>query len=166
MTYSSRNNVPLPSGRGTAFLKILCRRAIFFFSFIPILLATEVSADWQYLTADQLANKSSLIVVGELIGRTKIRFAGSSQLENIGVVRVDDALKGDRATKIVLLLLTPDRPKGLVSSTDVTLRDGQRGLWYLRAEGREGLFEVNRPDRFVALENARKRIQTLKGQMQ
>jgi hypothetical protein len=116
------------------------------------------SADWPHLTPEELARQSELIVVGEYLGQDLVRLEGNAI--NIGVVRVDSVLKGEGAQAVVLLQL-PHRPKGLVASTDVPLQKGQRGLWYLRKKS-EGLYLVDRPDRFVAMEAAGPRIRSLK----
>ena len=118
--------------------------------------------DWGFLTADEMAAQSELIVVGELVGRLQLNLTGAELPDNIGIVKVDEVLKGDRATSLAPLLLTPTRPSGYILSTDVSLQDGQRGLWYLRAVGEKGLFEVNRPDRFLNFEEAGERIQALR----
>ena len=126
-----------------------------------IVMSMDSSADWIYLTPEQLAEQSDVILVGELIGRDRVRLSDDGPVLNVGVIRVEEVVKGGTQRSVVLLMLAPSRPDGLVASTDVFFQDGQRGLWYLRARG-EGLYVADRPDRFVPMDAAGSRIRTLK----
>ncbi len=120
-----------------------------------------MSADWVFLTPEEMAAKSELIVVGRLAGRDRVSWPGAEQAMNVGVIAVESVLKGVKSRKVALVELPPARPHGLVASGDVLLADGVQGLWYLRQRS-EGLYQVDRPDRFVPLDAAAERIAVLR----
>jgi hypothetical protein len=118
-------------------------------------------ADWAALTLQELAQASELIVLAEFLGQEAVQ-QGDAPAQNIGVLKVEQFLKGQNGQNMVLLLLPLPRANGLVSSADVALRKGQRGLWYLRLRS-PGLYVVDRPDRFVPLEAATPHLKALRG---
>ena len=123
--------------------------------------ATDAAAMWAPLTDAELTDQSDLIVVGELIGQTQVRLAPDQPRLAFGILRVDEALKGDRARRMVLLALpSPDAPR---SSTDITHRPGEKGLWYLKGRAQaEGIYLADHPQRFVPANQATPRIDSLR----
>jgi hypothetical protein len=120
-------------------------------------------ADWRFLTPEQMAEHSPVIVVGEYLGQQNQLLLGkASSPVNIGVVQVQTWLKGGPATAVVLLVSALPQPGGGRSSVDVPLVVGQSGLWYLRQRP-DGLFYLDRPDRFVPMAQAEARIKALHG---
>ena len=125
-------------------------------------LSSAVQADWATITPQELARSAEIIVTGEYLGQqNQVQLPGAAQKLNIGVVRVEQWFKapkvdGDANNSLppVVLVVAPlPRANGAVSSVDVPLKTGQRGLWYLRKQG-EGLYRVDRPDRFVNADSA------------
>jgi hypothetical protein len=128
---------------------------------LALLLSGVAMGDWAYLSPEEMAEQSDLIVLGECIGLERVASASDGSTRNIGVLRVDRVLRGQAPTPTVRLLLPPDRPHGLVASADVSVVKGQRGLWYLRGRGGQ-LYFIDRPDRFVAMDEAQPRIDALR----
>lgn len=122
-------------------------------------------ADWRFLTPQQMADQSELIVLGEYLGQQdQLRLSEDGQAVNIGVVLVQRWLKGGAPDQRIVLLVAPlPRPGGHVSSVDVPLQAGQQGLWYLKRHS-PGLYKVDRPDRFVPLADATERLKLLRRQ--
>jgi len=129
---------------------------------LAMLMSIPAAGDWSQLSAEELARQSDLILVGEFLGRERVKLADHGATLNIGVIRVESVLRGEAGHSVVLLLLPPIRPGGLVASADIRIDKGQRGLWYLKRKS-EGLYLVDRPDRFVAMPAAGPRIKALKG---
>ncbi len=127
-----------------------------------MVMSLSAAADWAQLSPEELASQSVLIVVGECLGQERVQLTADGPVINLGVLRVESVLKGDAGRTMALLLLPPSRPGGLVSSTDVFVKKGQRGLWYLKHKS-EGLYQVDRPDRFVAMDAAESRIRAWQG---
>lgn len=143
--------------RSTA-LRSVC--ASLFFSF-ALVMSSTASGDWSYVSPEELAKQSDLILLGEFVGRDNVRLTIDGTVLNIGVIRVESVLKGSNGHTVAFVLLPPVRPGGLVASADIRLDKGQRGLWYLKKKS-EGLYLVDRPDRFVNMDAAGQRIQALK----
>jgi hypothetical protein len=125
-----------------------------------LMTSMQAAADFAYLSPDDLAKQSDLIVVGEFLGRDRVQFSAVDAVLDVGVVRVESVLKGDAARGIVLLALPPIRPRGLIGSAEVVPAKGQRGLWYFKRKS-DGLYTLDRPDRFIAMADAAARIRAL-----
>lgn len=123
-------------------------------------ISMPASADWINPPKEELYEKSQLIVVGEFIGRDAVRSVGDEDDAIVGAIRVESVFKGDEKRTIVLVKLPAPRPGGLVSSADLVIEDGQRGLWYLSSRD-DGLFIVPQPWCFVDMKYADEHIQAL-----
>lgn len=123
------------------------------------LVGGEVQAMFARMTDGELFERSELIVTGTLIGSTRLKSGGLDQL--VGVIKVDETLKGPPATVALIELPTPGRP---VSSSDLRFDVGQSGLWYLRLAnaGEVGLFAADHPQRFVAAADSRAAVDALR----
>lgn len=119
-------------------------------------------ADDRALSPAEMADRSALIVIGSYLGATTVRTTAETVPMHLGIIHVTTVLKGETATTVAVLRLPPSRPGGLRASTDVPLAIGQQGLWYLRRVA-EGLYDVDRPDRFVPIQQAEARIRALRG---
>ncbi len=119
------------------------------------------SADWINPPKEELYEQSQLVVLGEFIGRDAVRSVGNEDDVIVGAIRVESVFKGDEQRAVVLLKLPASRPGGLVSSADVVIKDGQRGLWYLNSRD-DGLFIVAHPWCFVDMDYAEEHIGALK----
>ena len=144
-------------------MKAFIRRgnSILLCSWFILAIGMSASADWVNPPHEQLAEQSDLVLLGEFIGRERVAgLLNEDSVSIVGVIRVESLFKGE-AKRIVLLLLPPDRPNGLISSADVRIEDGQRGLWYLRKKT-EGLYTLDKPYRFLNMDVAEPRIRELK----
>jgi hypothetical protein len=118
----------------------------------------ESLAMWSRLSDAELFERSDLIVTGVLIGRTRIR-TGQTDL-TVGVIRVQETLKGP-AANVALLVLPETRP---TASDAIPYDVGASGLWYLRLRGpaEAGLFVADHPQRFVPAAEAQPAIAALR----
>lgn len=120
-----------------------------------------VHATWASLSETQLLARSELVVIGELIGHSEVVLSEGASALNLGVIRVDEVLKGPEGMSIAYLALP--RAKGPAVSTDIHYRTGQQGLWYLRARGSgQGVYLADHPQRFVPATAASDRIRALR----
>jgi len=99
-----------------------------------------------------------MIVIGELIGQTRVQLATEGKKTRLGVLSVDDVVKGDSLQTVVLLVLPSSR--GPMVSSDIPLQIGQKGLWFLhpRSEDEVGLYVVDHPQRFLPSDQIADRI--------
>ncbi|MDE2600245.1 MAG: hypothetical protein KGL40_11550 [Rhodocyclaceae bacterium] len=113
---------------------------------------------WAPLSDEELLRSSDLIVMGEWQGQVAFS-AGSSDME-VGVVLVNEAWKGGTPA-FVLIALPASRT--LRSSSDMTFRRGDRGLWLLHLQpGSKGLYLVDHPQRFVPSTGGEQRMRQLR----
>lgn len=111
--------------------------------------AGGVSAMWAKMTLEELIHSSDLVVLGtlETLGpERRGRF-------EIGTIAIEEVLAG-RKDLTEATLLVPARDRGIRSSTEVTYRAGQRGVWFLRLQPEpEGMFYLaDHPQRFQPLD--------------
>ena len=114
---------------------------------------------WERLTDEKLIEKSEVIVLAELAGQTRLMPSPDGPALWLGALRVEETLKGDSQQTVRLLLLpSPEAPR---SSSDILYRDGQRGLWFLRARppGGDGLYLADHPQRFLAAAQAERIVE-------
>ncbi len=106
---------------------------------------------WARLTDAELIAKSDVIVMAELIGQTRVTLPPAQAPVSLGVLQVEEVLKGDPHRSLLLLVLPS--PKGPQSSSDIFYRKGQRGLWFLRPRkaGAVGLYLADHPQRFLSM---------------
>jgi hypothetical protein len=103
----------------------------------------------KYTDAD-LVQASALIVTGKLLGHTQLTLNQGQIKLNLGVVQVNDVLKGNPEKTLILLELpAADAPR---SSSDLTYQTGQTGLWFLqpRTPTDDGIYRANHPQRFLS----------------
>ena len=132
------------------------KRLVVFAALVAVVMSSLGRADamWVKLSDAELIDKSDIIVGAELIGHTQLRVAPDRPKLTVGVLRVDDVLKGDTGITVALLVLSsPDAPR---SSTDLVYRKGQKGLWFLRVRDQKdaGLYLADHPQHFVPLQHA------------
>ncbi len=126
-----------------------------------VLMGMQASGDYSYLSPEELAKQSDLIVTGEFLGSNAIQPSNAASPLQLGTIRVESVLKGQSGLSVVYLNLPTPRPNGLVGSADILLKPGQKGLWYLKRKS-EGLYVIDHPSRFVDMAAAGPRIQALK----
>ncbi len=126
-----------------------------------LLMMNSSQADWAAISAEELANSSDLIVVGEMIEVNVAPAPEGDHKVSLGVIQIKEVLKGEHQSE-TLLLRMPYIGEGVeLSSSDIIFTVGQNGLWYLQNVGNDHYF-VNRPDRFVKLNRATDRIKELR----
>ncbi|MFK8068283.1 MAG: hypothetical protein AB8D52_08560 [Gammaproteobacteria bacterium] len=132
---------------------------LLFWSFM----VTSSQADWAAISAEELANDSALIVIGEMIEVKVAQAPEKDHKVSVGVIQIQEVLKGEYHSE-TLFLTMPYVGEGVVrSSSDVNFTTGQNGLWYLQAIGNNH-YSADRPDRFVKLDQAADQIQKLRCQ--
>ncbi|MBZ0107959.1 MAG: hypothetical protein K8F52_04770 [Candidatus Scalindua rubra] len=128
---------------------------------IIILNVATVNAMWVKLSDEELTKQSDVIITAELIGEVPIMINHDKIV--IGVLKVEDVLKGDRDQTALLLALPSS--KGVYMSEDIFYKKGQKGLWFLRerkAKGEEGIYLADHPQRFLSAEHAADKIRAIK----
>ena len=121
----------------------------------------ETLAMWARLTDSELVQQSDAIVIGEIIGQTELALAQPAVKLTLAVIRVNEVLKGDKRATVVLLEL----PSGEVrSSSDISYRKGQSGVWFLRLRSKTdlGVYRADHPQRFQAIDQAASLIKKLR----
>ncbi len=117
---------------------------------------------WAQMTDDDLIRSSDLIVVGEWMGQTSASHRGQPAGSDIGALAVTEVLKGKAGTTLALLAVAgAAAPR---SSSDITFRRGDRGLWLLRrhSDGPIDLYAADHPQRFVPTATGAQRIAALR----
>ncbi len=146
------------AGMGTAM------RAVVAGFLIPSLVAIATSADAMFvrLSEAELMAQSDVIIVGELIGHTEAAMTPGQPPAYLGVLRVEEVLKG--APGVDTLLLALPRPHRFARSTDLHYQPGQRGLWYLRVRDprQQGIYAADHPQRFVPMAKAANQLRFLR----
>ena len=137
-------------------------------AFMLVLCAVTWSAEAMFvqLSEEELIEQSEFIVVGELIGRATVNLEPSRAPLVLGVIRVEEALKGEPGVTLLLLALPGRGLPGL--STDLQYPDGQRGLWFLRLRnpGEQGIYAADHPQRFLPIGEAGEQIEALKRRLE
>lgn len=105
------------------------------------------SADWVLPEHGALVAASDIVLTGSYIGARQRCDSG----REVGILSVERLYKGAEVGHTIQLRLPPERPGGLVSSGDMLLVRGQRGLWYLN-RGDDGLYYLDAPYRFIPRE--------------
>ena len=150
--------------QGSVFFYLL--PAIIFFAGGLLLPEGDTYAMWARLTDKALIAKSDVIVLAELVGQTKVKLASEGAILLLGVLQVEEVLKGDpEQTALLLVLPSPEAPR---ASTDILYHKGQRGLWFLRAvkPGEMGLYSADHPQRFLSATEAADRIEGFRRDLQ
>ncbi len=120
----------------------------------------SANAMWVKLSDTELVEKSDVIITAELIGQTQVDINQAKFV--VGVLKVEEVLKGDKYQTIILLALpSAESPR---SSTDIFYKDGQKGLWFLRekVERESGIYLADHPQRFVSEKHADAQIEIIR----
>lgn len=116
---------------------------------------------WARMSTSELVERSEIVLYGELIGHTKIALQHGQGKLFLGVLQVEEILKGDKNQTVILLVL-PSK-NGLVRSTDIFYKKGQKGLWFLRVRaGEEGVYLADHPQRFMPSGVAAKHLEEIR----
>ncbi|MGH8613455.1 MAG: hypothetical protein ACREYF_15920 [Gammaproteobacteria bacterium] len=117
------------------------------------------------MTDAELVEESELVVIADFIGQTEIEFGKANVKLTVGVLRVNEVLKGRRDLSVVLLELPPrEAPR---SSSDIFYRIGASGIWFLRAHSShdEGIYSANHPQRFLSEDHAQDKVEAFRKQL-
>lgn len=113
-------------------------------------------------TDRELIEKSDVIVVGEFLGQTEVRFGSAGEPLSIGVIAVREVLKGKPQEKVLLIAVpSPTKP---VSGSDIVFRPKQEGLWLVAARpgGPTGVYFADHPQRFVPSGSDKSKVDALR----
>ncbi len=119
------------------------------------------NAMWVKLSDTELVEKSDVVITAELIGQTQVDINQARFV--VGVLKVEEVLKGDKGQTIILLALPST--EGPRSSTDIFYKDGQKGLWLLRerkVKGESGIYLADHPQRFVSEKHAVAKVEIIR----
>jgi len=123
--------------------------------------SSGLQAMWAGMSDAELVEKSVLIVKATYIGSTQISVDKHGKVLKLGVLAVEETLKGD--TQQMLLLHLPVLTGGPQRSDAILFRPGQKGLWFLKKSGLyEGSYLVDHPQRFIPVHYMNRRIGTLR----
>ena len=115
-------------------------------------LTIQVHALYARYTEQELVERSELIVAGSLIAQTTLRISPESNLLTVGVLNVDEVIKGDSTVTVALLTLHTEGQ--LIASDTIFHSVGQEGLWFLRQQpNSEGLYLADHPQRFEIMQD-------------
>jgi len=122
--------------------------------------AVSVQAMWVWLTDAELVENSQLIVMATYIGRTEVSPEMGGSVLYLGVLDVDDTLKGSRHEVVLIKLPLPEGVPH--KSDDIFFHAGQKGLWFLRKHSQQtGIYLIDNPQRFVPEKKLDSRIDSL-----
>jgi hypothetical protein len=115
---------------------------------------------WAGLSDDELIRGSDLVVQGEWQGQTALSMPSVPEIA-VGVIAISEVWKGAGNPTFALVALPSS--KAPRSSSNLTFRRGDRGLWLLRLQpGSQGLYLVDHPQRFVPLDGGEQRMRQLR----
>ncbi len=114
---------------------------------------------WVKMSDRELADASSAIIKGRLIGASEVTLAPNSRRLRLGVILVERTYKGTGQDVIYLELPSSQQPK---SSIDMDYPKGTYGIWFLRnSTVGKGILKADNPQRFWPMDNSADRINTL-----
>ncbi len=122
----------------------------------------RLNAMFAPLSDRELIDASTLVVQAEFLGQTEVQFGAAGASMSVGVLMVQEALKGGLQGRIVLLAL-PSSAKPM-SSSDILYRTGQTGLWFLHLppNATKGIYLADHPQRFISSVSGRAKIDSFK----
>ncbi|WP_028469633.1 hypothetical protein [Neptunomonas japonica] len=119
---------------------------------ICLLTAAVSNASLAQMTEQDLSNASVAIVFAEFIGASELQIESKSLRLSVGVLRVQQVLKGSSHVNIVFIRQYPRT--GVVSDT-YNFEVGKLGLWFLqKTPSVEGLYQVLHPARFIEMDES------------
>lgn len=126
---------------------------LFFLVCVSFFIPRQVEGMWARYSDTGLIAASPLIVMAEFIGETMLTVGPDGRSRAVGVLRVEEVLKGDPVTTVVLIEVpTSGQPR---ASETIHYTRGQRGLWFLYVSPgtQTGLFRADHPQCFVPSES-------------
>ncbi len=103
---------------------------------------------WTEAGDAELVKSSVLIVTATYAGHSTFSLETQSPPLTLGVLQIEKVLKGGPNLGLVFIRVpNPGLPR---KSDDIDYSEGQRGLWFLRADDtHDGLYLADHPQRFV-----------------
>ena len=122
---------------------------------------TGAQAMWARMTDAELVAESALIVLGR-VAEMRVGEGPDTAPRTVGVLAIEAVVKG--APDMVEVLIAVPQPGAPLSSTDLVIREGQDGLWVLRAIDGDGdaTHAADHPQRFVPRPEAASRVEELR----
>lgn len=126
-----------------------------------LLWSAASQAMWAGMSDAELVKQSPLIVMATYLGSSQVMLPEAGQALHLGVLDVEDTLKGTRR-ELVFIQLPP--ANGLPQkSDDLFFRPGQKGLWFLKEDSQQqGLYKIDSPQRFIPEQQLAGRMATLR----
>ena len=123
------------------------------FTLLLALGAAGSHAMWMRVSDKELYDSSAVVAVGTLVEQLQLQPSATGPAITVGLLRLDEAFKGGAsASGHVLLRLPP--AGGPRSSSDISYKVGQQGLWFLAPVNGSDLYHANHPQRMLPLEQA------------
>ncbi|BBB31135.1 hypothetical protein [Neptunomonas japonica] len=117
-----------------------------------LLTATVSNASLAKITEQDLSDTSVAIVFAEFIGASELQIESQNLRLSVGVLRVQQVLKGSSHVNVMLIRQYPRT--GVVSDT-YNFEVGQLGLWFLqKTPSVEGLYQALDPARFIEMDES------------
>jgi len=119
-----------------------------------------VNAMWAKMSYTELIEKSAVILLGEMIGQNEVILPADQSHRCIGVLKVEEILKGDKDQTVIFLQM----PCKVLKSDDIIYKQGQKGVWFLRlrSNGEQGIYMADNPQRFVPSKKAKKDLTAIR----
>ena len=109
-----------------------------------------VLASWAQLSEKELLEQTSVGVIGEFIGTTRIIVEENNATLIVGIIKVKSVLKGLVEKELLSIVIrNANAPR---VSTSITFQEGQKGLWLLKqySPANPSLYSANHPQQFIA----------------
>lgn len=108
---------------------------------------------WIKLSPKQLVTQSNLAVIGEYIGTTRIKSFPAGNELIVGVIKVNNILKGSVQDELILIAIR--NAKGALMASTTSFKKGQKGLWLLTQYSPDNavLYSANHPQQFIPSSN-------------
>lgn len=125
------------------------------------LASSQGIAMFAQMSDEELVRRSDLIVLGQWVGQSSLQTSAASERIEIGVVAIQEVLKGQGDQSIALVAIpSHDGPR---SANDITYQRGAKGLWLLRQKpASAGIYLADHPQRFIAEGKDNKRIEMIR----
>ena len=121
--------------------------------------ATNTQAMSAGMSDESLIRHSQLIVKATYIGQSQVRLNETGNVLTLGVLNVDDTLKGNKQ-EVIFIQLPPVH--GPHKSDDIVFRSGQYGLWFLKENRpQQNIYSIDHLQRFIPEKQFGNRIPSL-----
>lgn len=120
---------------------------------------------WAGMSDQELIDSSQLIVIATYIGSTDISLLSDDKPQRIGILAIQETLKGSKQ-EVIFLYLSPSYG-GPQRSDEFGFQAGQKGLWFLQKNDKnQNTFTIKHPQRFIPGDELDKRIDPIRRLLQ